>query len=75
MRKTCEMKPKSTFGEWLLSNMIKNDLTCVDVANLLHTTRQSISNHVNDVHKPTYVWVIAYCSIFGDDPDIIWKMI
>ena len=75
MKKTFEMTPKGMFGEWLFVNMMKRNLTCSDVANMLHTTRQTISNHINNIHKPTYVWVIAYCSIFGGDPDMLWKTV
>ena len=75
MNKTSEMTPKSAFGEWLFVNMLKNDLTCVDVAKMLRSTRQSIRNHINDIAKPSYVWVIAYCSIFNDNPEEVWKLV
>lgn len=75
MKKTNEMKPKNDFGKWLLDSMIKNEFTCSDIANKLHTTRQAVRNHVNGIVLPSYVWVIAYCSLFDENPDDIWELV
>ena len=73
--KTNDMTPKNDFGNWLLNNILENNMTCSDVANRLLTTRQCVRNHINGDVVPSYVWVIAYCSLFNDNPTIIWKMV
>ena len=55
--------------------MIKNKMTCADVARELHTTRQIVAYHVNGRTTPSYVWVKAYCDIFNDDIEKIWKLV
>lgn len=77
MKLTNEMKPKTKFGKWLLDGMIVAGWTCVDVATKLKTTRQCVRNHVNGITKPSYVWVIAYCWMFGvpEYVDDIWQLI
>lgn len=73
MNKTADMAPQSEFGRWLHTNMLKNGWTCGDVAERLHTTRQCVRNHINGATPPSYVWVVAYCYLFGDDPNRFWK--
>lgn len=75
MRTTEQMVPTTVFGKWLHNNMIVNNLTCGDVAKMLHTTRQTIRNHIAGVCEISYVWVIAYCSIFGDNVNEVWEMV
>lgn len=77
MRHTNEMKPKTTFGRWLLEGMIVAGWTCSDVANKLKTTRQCVRNHINGTTKPSFVWVIAYCYMFDvpEHIDDIWCMV
>lgn len=68
--------PETEVGKWMLENMTRLDLSCVDVANKLHITRQVVAYHVNGHHKPNYPFIMAYCHIFGDidDPEEIWKL-
>ena len=73
MRKTTDMKPSTEFGKWLFNNLMRHGLTCQDVAKRLHSTRQGIRNHVNGKTPPSYVWVMAYCTLFNEDPDVIWE--
>ena len=68
-------KPKGKFGHWLFHKMVDYYYTQQEVADMLHTTKQSISNHVRGVCLPNYPWVIAYCSIFNEDPEEIWKLV
>lgn len=74
--KTCDMKPKTEFGRWLLDNMIDADFTCGDVAKELGTTRQTVRNHITGVTDPTYVWVIAYSWLFGEIEELydVWNL-
>lgn len=74
MKHTYEMKPGTKFGRWLLDKMLDSDFTCEDVANELGTTRQTVSNHINGVTDPSFVWVIAYCWLFNSTEDLndIW---
>lgn len=75
MKKPTKVTPKNKFGEWLISNMIQNNMVCEDVAKRLRTSRQCVWNHINDTKTPIYVWVVAYCSLFDADPEFIWQMV
>ena len=75
MYKTGDMKPNGRFGNWLFENMVKRDMTCVDVAKLLRSTRQNIRRHINGLSRPQYVWVLAYCNLFDDDPEKVWRLV
>lgn len=63
------------FGEWLVEEMRANELTCEDLAGLLRMSRQSISAYISRKTKPSYIVVIAICSIFGRNPDKIWRLV
>lgn len=67
--------PKTEFGKWLYNQMKARNYSCGMVARMLRTTRQAINNHVIGKVKPSYVWVMAYCQIFNDDPNKVWTMI
>ena len=73
--RTFKNDPETKIGAWLLDNMIKNKMTCADVARELHTTRQIVAYHVNGRTTPSSVWVKAYCDIFNDDVEKIWKLV
>lgn len=64
------------FGEWLNSQMNINHYNCTTTAKALHSTKQTISNHIRGKVQPSYVWVVAYCRLFKDrdNPDEIWKI-
>lgn len=68
-------KPEGKFSQWLFYKLIDYNYTQQDVADILHVTKQSISNHVRGCRLPSYPTVIAYCYIFGDNPDEIWKLV
>lgn len=69
------MGPTTDFGKWLYTKMKERDMTCNDVANRLHTTRQTIAFHINGRPNPSYPFVVAYCWMFGDNPDNIWELV
>lgn len=75
MKTTEQMVPETVFGKWLHNNMIARNLTCGDVAEMLHATRQTIRNHIVGGSGVLYVWVIAYCSLFGGDVNEVWEMV
>lgn len=64
------------FGIWLTTNRMEYGWTMTDVAKKLHTTKQTVSNHTCGRTKVPFVYIIAYCSLFGnkDDPEEIWKL-
>ena len=68
------MTTTNEIGKWILDNMKRHDMTCVEVARILHCNKQSVSNHIMGKVIPSYIWIVAYCSIFGGDPDEIWQM-
>lgn len=69
------MRPETEFGNWLYSKMVENDLTCTDVAEKLHVSKQTIAYHTNGKVCPNYPFVLAYNTIFGDDVDEVWNMV
>lgn len=69
------MEPKTEFGKWLYVNMVEHECTCADVAKKLYVTRQTVSFHISGRVMPNYPFVIAYCSIFGGNPEEIWKLV
>ena len=68
------MTATNEIGKWILDNMKRNNMTCTELAQVLHCTKQCVSNHIAGRVIPSYVWIVAYCSIFGGDPDEIWQM-
>ena len=68
------MTATNEIGKWILDNMKRNNLTCAEVAQILHCAKQSGSNHIMGKVTPSYIWIVAYCSIFGGDPNEIWQM-
>lgn len=68
---------KTGFGWWMLNNMDERGWSCTDVAEKLHTTRQSVNNHTYGKNKPSYMQVVAYCWVFDfkDNPDDIWELV
>lgn len=69
-----DMVPKTLFGKWLLDRMNEEDINCVQIAEKVYATRQCIRNHINGDVKPSYVWVMAYCQMFGGNPEEIYKL-
>lgn len=69
------MEPTTRFGKWLYSKMIEREITCSDVARKLRVTRQTVAFHTSGHNLPNYPFVIAYCSILGDDPEYVWKLV
>lgn len=63
------------FGHWLNGQMLANNYTCEMLADMLHVSKQTVSNHVRGTVTPSYVFVVAYCSIFEniDDYNDIWN--
>lgn len=68
-------RPKTKFGEWLTLCMAANYMSCEDVANRLHVTRQVIQQHASGHHLSSYVWCIAYASIFDVDQEYLWQLV
>jgi hypothetical protein len=75
MNNTRYMFTDYAFGKWLLNNMLENKMTCTDVGERLRATRQVVRLHILGINKPSYVWVIAYCSLFNEDPEKIWELV
>lgn len=69
------MSPTTEFGKWLYTKMCERGMTCVDVATLLHITRQNVAFHINGHHTPNFPFVVAYCWLFDVDPYEIWKLV
>ena len=69
------MHPKTRFGKWLYLQMVERDLNCTEVANRLHVTKQIVAMHIGGHHLPNYPFVVAYCMIFGGNPEGIWKLV
>jgi predicted transcriptional regulator len=67
--------PTTEFGKWLFNHMKVRNYSCGMVARMLRTSRQTVWNHVTGRSKPTYIWVMAYCQIFNDIPNRVWKML
>lgn len=67
------MTPANEIGKWILDNMKRRGLSCVDVAQKLRCTKQCVRNHITGTVKPSFVWVVAYCRIFGYDPEEVWE--
>lgn len=74
---TAYMNTTTSFGKWLLNEMVDNELTCADVARRLKMTRQSVRNHVVGDVKPSFACVIAYCWLFNciEKLDNIWNLV
>lgn len=65
--------PKTKFQKWLYDNMIYENMTMGDIADLLHCSRQTISYQYKIGKCPSYVNILGYCKIFGyDNPDEIY---
>ena len=73
--KFTSMRPTTEFGKWLHAKMLKYNMDCGDVAKIIHTTKQSVAFHINGRVNPNFPFVVAYCWIFGDDPETIWKLV
>ena len=69
------MEPTTRFARWLYIKMQERNMCCVDVAKELRVTRQVIAYHINGHHLPNFPFVVAYCWLFGDDPNTIWKLV
>ena len=67
--------PTTEFGKWLFGRMKVRNYSCGMVARMLRTSRQTVWSHITGRSKPAYVYVMAYCQIFNDDPNRIWKMV
>jgi DNA-binding XRE family transcriptional regulator len=74
-RKTEDITTDYEFGKWLLDNMLRRGMSCTDVAKALHATRQGVRVHIAGTTKPSYVWVMAYCWLFNEDIEKIWKLV
>lgn len=69
------MEPTTGFGKWLYTKMYERGMSCSDVAKQLHITRQAIRVHLNGEHPPKFPFVVAYCWLFNDDPNRVWKLV
>lgn len=69
------MTATNEIGRWILDSMKRNNLNCVEVAQMLHCTKQCVRNHITGTVTPSYIWIVAYCRIFGGDPEKIWEMV
>lgn len=49
------------FGTWLAENMRQRSYTCIDMANLLHVSRQRIVQHIRRETRVDFPNVVAYC--------------
>lgn len=70
------MKQEDEFKMWMVTNKIKYGLTDQNIADKLHMTRQTVTNHYSGRSSVPFVYCMAYCALFGneDDPEKIWKM-
>jgi hypothetical protein len=68
-------KPTTEFGTWLYNQMKARNYSCEGVAMKLRTCRQTVYNHIVGKTTPTYIWIMAYCQIFNNDPNKIWKLV
>lgn len=68
-------KPKTEFQAWFYKNLCDNNLTFTDVAGLLRTTKQTISNHYRKEESLSFAYIWCYCALFGNgNPDTLYEM-
>lgn len=62
-----------TFGENLKKIIDKNNWTYQECADIIGTSKQTISNYINEVSTPKYSDVIEFCIKLGVTPnDLMW---
>lgn len=70
------------FGNWLYFNIDKVGKSRSEIADYLHISLHSLSDHITGEANPTFSHVIAYCWYFNKfrkpkfdyDPEVIWEL-
>lgn len=71
----CRLDGIGEFGTWLVQELRDNDLTTIDLAGLLRTSRQNISEYIHKKRKPSYVMILAICYILNHDPITVYQLV
>lgn len=66
-------RPETAFQNWMWNNMERLDYSISDIADILKTSRWSVSRYYNQGIVPAFRILVEFCFVFGlDDPD--WEL-
>jgi len=78
MRKIFYAAPGAPKQElWMVRLLNSRKLNCTTLANILHVTKQTISNYVNCAYEIPFIFIAAACKVFDleNDPEEVYREI